>query len=167
MHVRSIHMAHVMVQFLCGRELSSFAAGHLHWPRDCGSCTTASGSEREALAFFFARVSTVPPVRLVVASSCTCMTSAGTPIKCSMRLMRMAVLKSSHIRDVEIHRVSRAMLSPTDGHVCVMYLRTSVGAVLLRVARLLAIVANAGKRTNAATITATIHSVPKRDLSIE
>ena len=74
-------------------------------------------------------------------------------VKCSLRLMRMAVLKSSHIRDVEIHRVSRAMLSPTDGHVCLMNLRTSVGAVLSKVARLLASVANAGKITIVATIT--------------
>ena len=74
-------------------------------------------------------------------------------VKCSMRLMRMAVLKISHIKDVEIHRVARAMLSPIDSHVCLMYLRSSVGAVLSKVARLLASVANAGKRMKAATIT--------------
>ena len=67
--------------------------------------------------------------------------------------MRMAVLKSNHIRDVEIHRVSRAMLSPTDGHVCLMYFRSSVGAVLPNVARLLAFGASAGKKMNAPTIT--------------
>ena len=65
----------------------------------------------------------------------------------------MAVLKSSHIKDVEIHRVPHAMLSPTDGHVCLMYLRSSVGAVPSKVARLFASVANAGKRTKVATIT--------------
>ena len=73
-----------------------------------------------------------------------------------MRLMRMAVLKSSHIRDVEMHRVSRAMLSPTDDHVCLMFLRSIVGAVPSRVARMLASVANVGKRTNATTITGCI-----------
>ena len=78
---------------------------------------------------------------------------ADITVKCSISLMRMAVLKSSHIRDVEIHRVSRAMPSPIDGHVCLMYLRSSVGAVLPKVARLLAFVASAGTRMNAATIT--------------
>ena len=67
--------------------------------------------------------------------------------------MRLAVLKSSHIRDVEIHRVFRAMLSPTDGHVCLMDLRSSVGTIFPSVARLLASVASAGKRTNADTVT--------------
>ena len=74
-------------------------------------------------------------------------------VKCSMRLMRMAVLKISDIRDVEIHRVARAMLSPIDSHVCLMNLRSSVGAVSSKVARLFASVANAGKRTIVATIT--------------
>ena len=74
-------------------------------------------------------------------------------VKCSMRLMRMAVLKISNIRDVEVHRICCAMLSPADRHVCLMYLWTSVGAVLPKVARMLAFVANAGKRMNAATIT--------------
>ena len=74
-------------------------------------------------------------------------------VKCSMRLMRMAVLESIHIRDVEIHRVSRDMLSPTDDHVCLMYLRSSVGAIFSNVAWLLASVASAGKRMNAATVT--------------
>ena len=77
-------------------------------------------------------------------------------VKCSMRLMRMAVLKSNNIRDVEIPCVSCAMLSPTDGHVCLTYLRTSVGAVLPNVSRLLASVASAGKKTNAATITGSL-----------
>ena len=70
-----------------------------------------------------------------------------------MLLMRMAVLKSSHIRDVDIHRVSRAMLSPTDGHVFFMFLRTSVEAIITSVAQLLVSVASAGKRTNADTDT--------------
>ena len=75
----------------------------------------------------------------------------------------MAVLKISHIRDAEIHRVARAMLSPIDSHVCLMYLRSSVGAVPSKVARLLANVANARKRTTVATITgspATSTSIP-------
>ena len=33
-HIRSLHMTHLLVQFQCGRKLFSFAAGHLHWPRD-------------------------------------------------------------------------------------------------------------------------------------
>ena len=70
-----------------------------------------------------------------------------------MRLMRMAVLKSSNITDVEVHRVCCAMLSNADRHVSLMFLWTSVGAVLSKVARLLASVANAGKRTIVATIT--------------
>ena len=64
----------------------------------------------------------------------------------------MAVLKSSHIRDVEIHRVFRAMLGPTDGHVCLMDLRSSVGEILPNVAWLLVNVASAGKRTNVDTV---------------
>ena len=74
-------------------------------------------------------------------------------VKCSMRLMRMAVLKISNIKDVEIHRVACAMLSPIDSHVCLMYLRSSVGAVPSKVARMFASVANAGKRTIVTTIT--------------
>ena len=66
--------------------------------------------------------------------------------------MRLAILKSSHIRNVEIHRVFRAMLSPTDGHVCLMDLSSSAGAILHRVAWLLASMASAGKRTNADTV---------------
>ena len=62
-----------------------------------------------------------------------------------MRLMRMAVLKVSHMRDVDIHRVARTMLSPIDSHVYLMYLRSRVVAVLSKVALLLASVANAGK----------------------
>ena len=73
-------------------------------------------------------------------------------VKGSMRLMRSAALKSSHIRNVEIHRVFRAMLSPTDGHVCLMDLRSSAGAILRRVAWLLTSMASAGKKTNADTV---------------
>ena len=51
--------------------------------------------------------------------------------------MRMAVLKISDIRDVEIHRVARAMFSPINSHVRLMYLRSSVGAILSEVSRLL------------------------------
>ena len=77
-------------------------------------------------------------------------------VKCSMRLMRMTVLKISDIRDVEIHRVARAMLSPINSHVRLMYLRSSVGAVPSKVARLFANVASAGKRTIVATITCSL-----------
>ena len=74
-------------------------------------------------------------------------------VKCSIRLMRMTVLKVSHIRDVEIHRVVRFMLSPSDSHVCLMFLRSGVGAVPSKVARLFASAANAEKRTIVAMIT--------------
>ena len=74
-------------------------------------------------------------------------------VKGSISLMQMAVLKISDIKDVEIHRVAPAMLSPIDSHVCLMYLRSNVGAVPSKLARLFASVANAGKRTIVATIT--------------
>ena len=74
-------------------------------------------------------------------------------VKCSMRLMRMAVSKISDIRDDEIHRVARAMLSPINSHVRLMNLRSSVGVVPSKVARLFASVANDGKRAIVATIT--------------
>ena len=70
-----------------------------------------------------------------------------------MRLMRMTVLKISDIRDVEIHRVARAMLKPINSLVRLMYLRSSVGAVPSKVAWLFASVANDGKITIVATIT--------------
>ena len=47
------------------------------------------------------------------------------------------------------------MLNATDGHVCLMDLRSSAGAILCRVARLLASMASAGKRTNADTVSGT------------
>ena len=72
-----------------------------------------------------------------------------------MRLMRLAVLKRSHILNVEIHRVFRAMLSPTDGHVCLMDLRSSVGEIFASVAGLFSSLASAGKRTNADTVSGT------------
>ena len=73
-------------------------------------------------------------------------------VKCCMRLMRMSVLKISDIRDDEIHRVARAMISPINNHVRLMYLRSSAGAVPCKVARLFASVANDGKRAIVATI---------------
>ena len=73
-------------------------------------------------------------------------------VKCCMRLMRMSLLKISDIRDDEIHRVARAMLSPINSHVRLMYLRSSAGTVPCKVARLFASVANDGKRAIDATI---------------
>ena len=74
-------------------------------------------------------------------------------VKCSMRLMRMAVLKISDMRDDKTHLLAHAMLSPINSHVCLMYLRLSARAVPCKVARLFASVANDGKRTIVATIT--------------
>ena len=73
-------------------------------------------------------------------------------VKCSMRLMRMAVLKISDIRDDEIHRVARAMLSPINSHVRLMYLQSSAREVPCKVARRFVSVANDGKRAIVATI---------------
>ena len=33
-HIKSIHMTHLLVQFQCGRKLFNFAARHLHRSRD-------------------------------------------------------------------------------------------------------------------------------------
>ena len=69
-----------------------------------------------------------------------------------MRLMRMSISKISDIRYDEIHCVARSMISPITSHVRLMYLRSSVGAVPCKVARMFASIANYGKRAIVATI---------------
>ena len=72
-----------------------------------------------------------------------------------MRLMRSTALKSSRIRNVEVHRVFHAMLNATDGHVVFMDLRSIAGVELRNVTELFAHIANARKVTAAATVSDT------------
>ena len=63
----------------------------------------------------------------------------------------LAALKCSHIRNVEVHRVLPTMISASDGHISLMDLRAKAGAKPRHVARLLANIADAGKKTAAIT----------------
>ena len=73
-------------------------------------------------------------------------------VMCRIRCMRMSISKISNIKYDEVHRVARAMISPINGHVRLMYLMSSAGAVPYKVSRLLASVAKDGKRAFVATI---------------
>ena len=69
--------------------------------------------------------------------------------------MRLATLKSIHIRNVEINLVLATTISASDPHISLMKLRSRVGARPRHVARLLARVADALKRTAATTAMST------------
>ena len=73
-------------------------------------------------------------------------------LMCRMRCMRTSISKISNIRYDEVHRVARAMISLIFGHVRLMHLMSSAGAILCKVSRLMAGVAKSGKRAFVATI---------------
>ena len=64
----------------------------------------------------------------------------------------MSISKISNIRYDEVHRVARAIISPINGHVRLMHLMSSAGAILYKVSRLMAGVAKDGKGAFVATI---------------
>ena len=65
----------------------------------------------------------------------------------------MAISKISDIRYGEVHRVARAIISSINGHVRLMHLMSSAGAILRKVSRLMAGIAKNGKGAFVVTIT--------------